>query len=107
MPEGRATVPPSRVATPRGPHAQRRPQRRRPAARHRPRQHGGAVINAVIGAGIFGLPSRVHALLGPYALLAYLACAVLVLLVVLCFAEVGSRFERTGGPYLRVRPGVR
>lgn len=57
-------------------------------------------INAVIGAGIFGLPSRVHALLGPYALLAYLACAVLVLLVVLCFAEVGSRFERTGGPYL-------
>lgn len=57
-------------------------------------------INAVIGAGIFGLPSRVHALLGSYALLAYLACAVLVLLVVLCFAEVGSRFERTGGPYL-------
>lgn len=57
-------------------------------------------INAVIGAGIFGLPSRVHALLGPYALLAYLACAALVLLVVLCFAEVGSRFERTGGPYL-------
>ena len=60
-------------------------------------------INAVIGAGIFGLPSSVHALLGPYALLAYLACAALVLLVVLCFAEVGSRFERTGGPYLYAR----
>lgn len=58
------------------------------------------VINAVVGAGIFGLPSRVHALLGPWALLAYVACALLVLLVVLCFAEVGSRFERTGGPYL-------
>ena len=57
-------------------------------------------INAVVGAGIFGLPSRVHALLGPYALLAYVGCALLVLLVVLCFAEVGSRFERTGGPYL-------
>lgn len=57
-------------------------------------------VNAVVGAGIFGLPSRVHALLGPYALLAYIACAVLVLLVVLCFAEVGSRFEDTGGPYL-------
>jgi basic amino acid/polyamine antiporter, APA family len=60
-------------------------------------------INAVIGAGIFGLPSRVHELLGPYALLAYLGCALLVLLVVLCFAEVGSRFEQTGGPYLYAR----
>src|SRR5690606_14884439 len=57
-------------------------------------------INSVVGAGIFGLPSQVHAMLGPYALAAYLACALLVLLVVLCFAEVGSRFERTGGPYL-------
>ena len=57
-------------------------------------------INSVIGAGIFGLPARVHELLGPYALLAYLACAGLVLLIVLCFAEVGSRFDRTGGPYL-------
>jgi len=60
-------------------------------------------INAVIGAGIFGLPARVHELLGPYALLAYVACALLVLLVVLCFAEVGSRFEETGGPYLYAR----
>lgn len=60
-------------------------------------------INAVVGAGIFGLPSRVHELLGPYALLAYLGCAVLVMLVVLCFAEVGSRFEQTGGPYLYAR----
>lgn len=57
-------------------------------------------INSVVGAGIFGLPGRVHALLGPYAVLAYLACAVLVLLIVLCFAEVGGRFSRTGGPYL-------
>lgn len=57
-------------------------------------------INSVVGAGIFGLPGRVHELLGPYALLAYLACAGLVLLIVLCFAEVGGRFSRTGGPYL-------
>ncbi len=57
-------------------------------------------INSVVGAGIFGLPARVHELLGTWALLAYAACALLVLLVVLCFAEAGSRFERTGGPYL-------
>lgn len=60
-------------------------------------------VNAVVGAGIFGLPSSVHALLGPYALLAYVACALLVLLVVLCFAEVSSRFEDSGGPYLYAR----
>jgi APA family basic amino acid/polyamine antiporter len=60
-------------------------------------------VNAVVGAGIFGLPSRVHEILGPYALLAYIGCALLVLLVVLCFAEVGSRFETTGGPYLYAR----
>jgi APA family basic amino acid/polyamine antiporter len=58
------------------------------------------LINGIVGAGIFGLPSRVHALLGAWALLAYVACAALVLLIVLCFAEVASRFERTGGPYV-------
>jgi APA family basic amino acid/polyamine antiporter len=58
------------------------------------------LINGIVGAGIFGLPSRVHALLGAWALLAYVACAALVLLIVLCFAEVASRFDRTGGPYV-------
>ena len=57
-------------------------------------------INSIVGAGIFGLPSRVDALLGPYSVLAYLLCALLVLLIVFCFAEVGSRFTATGGPYL-------
>lgn len=57
-------------------------------------------INSIIGAGIFGLPSRVDALLGPYSVLAYLLCALLVLLIIFCFAEVGSRFTQTGGPYL-------
>jgi len=58
------------------------------------------VVNTIIGAGIFGLPSRVFALAGPYSLLAYVVCAIPVLLIVLCFAEVGSRFTTTGGPYL-------
>jgi amino acid transporter len=61
------------------------------------------VINSVIGAGIFGLPARVFGLAGTYSLLAYLLCAVLVVLMVLCFAEVSSRFDTTGGPYLYAR----
>lgn len=57
-------------------------------------------INSIVGAGIFGLPSRVHALIGSYSIFAYLLCAALVLCIVFCFAEIGSRFATTGGPYL-------
>lgn len=57
-------------------------------------------INTIIGAGIFGLPSRVHALIGSYSLIAFVLCALIVGLIVLCYAEVSSRFSSTGGPYL-------
>ena len=60
-------------------------------------------INGIIGAGIFGLPSKVYALIGTYSLIAFVACAVVVALIILCFAEVSSRFEETGGPYLYAR----
>src|SRR5215467_10476725 len=58
------------------------------------------VLNSVIGAGIFGLPSRAYALAGVYSLAAYAVCVVPVLLIVLCFAEVSSRFKETGGVYV-------
>ncbi|CAN5197371.1 APC family permease [soil metagenome] len=57
-------------------------------------------INTTIGAGIFGLPSKVTALIGSYSLIAFVACAVIVGFMVLCFAEVASRFKSTGGMYL-------
>jgi amino acid transporter len=60
-------------------------------------------INGIIGAGIFGLPSKVYALIGPYSVVAFVACALVVGLIVLCFAEVSSRFSETGGPYLYAR----
>jgi amino acid transporter len=49
------------------------------------------------------LPSRVYSLSGPASLIAYIICAVAVSLIVLCFAEVSSRFTETGGPYLYAR----
>ncbi len=61
------------------------------------------VINSIIGAGIFGLPARVFALAGTYSLLAFVVAAAAIALVILCFAEVGSRFKATGGPYLYAR----
>ena len=57
-------------------------------------------INLIIGAGIFGLPSKVTALIGSYSLLAFVICAVIVGFIVVCFAEVASRFRETGGMYL-------
>jgi basic amino acid/polyamine antiporter, APA family len=60
-------------------------------------------INGVIGAGIFGLPSKVYALIGPYSLAAFVVCALVVTMIILCFAEVSSRFSETGGPYLYAR----
>jgi amino acid transporter len=61
------------------------------------------VINSIIGAGIFGLPSGAFALAGTYSVFAYVASAIALALVILCFAEVGSRFTATGGPYLYAR----
>ena len=60
-------------------------------------------INGIIGAGIFGLPARVYSLIGTYSLIAFVACALVVALIILCFAEVSSRFDNTGGPYLYAR----
>jgi APA family basic amino acid/polyamine antiporter len=58
------------------------------------------VINAIIGAGIFGLPSKVQALIGSYSLYAFIACAIVIAFIVICHAEVASRFTATGGAYL-------
>jgi amino acid transporter len=57
-------------------------------------------VNGVVGAGIFGAPAAVAALVGSWSPLAALAAAAGILTVVLCFAEVGSRFDSSGGPYL-------
>jgi amino acid transporter len=60
-------------------------------------------INGIIGAGIFGLPAKTYSLIGSYSLFAFIACALVVTLIILCFAEVGSRFDETGGPYVYAR----
>ncbi|WP_375447826.1 APC family permease [uncultured Fibrella sp.] len=61
------------------------------------------IINITIGAGILGLPARLYTLVGTWSLLAYGVSAAVVTLIILCFAEVSSRFNGTGGPYLYTR----
>jgi amino acid transporter len=56
-------------------------------------------INIIIGAGIFILPVVVADKLGPVSYWAYLICGFLMILIMLCFAEVGTIITRTGGAY--------
>lgn len=56
------------------------------------------VINGLIGAGIFGLPAGAARLAGDFSLWLYPLCALLILPVLLCFAELASRFAGSGGP---------
>jgi amino acid transporter len=65
-----------------------------------------SIVNITIGGGIFRLPASVAATLGTGAPLAYLVCAVAMGLIVLCFAEAGSRVSLTGGLYAYIEIGL-
>src|SRR6476659_8838572 len=60
------------------------------------------IVNSTIGAGIFVLPALVAKNLGAAAPLAFIVCAVAMVLFVTCFAMAGSRVSLTGGLYAYV-----
>src|SRR5436190_12689648 len=60
------------------------------------------IINSTIGAGIFVLPALVAKGLGPAAPVAFICCAIAMVLFVTCFAIAGSRVSLTGGLYAYV-----
>lgn len=61
------------------------------------------MINSMLGASIFGLPGTMYAQLGGFSIIAFAGCALVSGLIILCFAEVSSRFNQTGGQYLYAR----
>jgi APA family basic amino acid/polyamine antiporter len=61
------------------------------------------MVNSIIGASIFGLPSVLAAKLGGFSPLGYLEAGSAMLIVAACIAEVSSRYEETGGLYLYAR----
>jgi basic amino acid/polyamine antiporter, APA family len=58
------------------------------------------VVNSIIGSGIFGLPSTIAVLIGRSSVWAVVAAGAGMGVVMACFAEVASRFQQAGGPYL-------
>src|SRR5438067_8545635 len=60
------------------------------------------IISSTIGAGIFVIPATVAKGLGSAAPLAFVCCALAMILFVTCFAIAGSRVSLTGGLYAYV-----
>lgn len=58
------------------------------------------VLNSIIGAGIFALPAAVSARAGVLSPWLFLIVGVLVITIVLTFAELASYFKESGGPVL-------
>lgn len=63
----------------------------------------GLVLNAVIGSSVYGLPGIVAARLGAWSVPAWIAAGLGMGMVILCFAEVASRFRQAGGAYIYAR----
>ncbi len=58
-----------------------------------------AVINIMIGSGIFVLPALVAEHLGAAAIICYGICGGLIFLIALCFIEIGTKITGDGGTY--------
>jgi amino acid transporter len=58
------------------------------------------IINGMIGAGIFGIPADAERLAGAFSPWVFVVCALLIAPIMLCFAQLSSRFSGTGGPVL-------
>jgi amino acid transporter len=61
------------------------------------------MLNTIIGASIFGLPSLLAAHLGRFSPAGFLVTAVGIAAIAGCLAEVASQFRDAGGPYLYAR----
>jgi APA family basic amino acid/polyamine antiporter len=60
-------------------------------------------VNQVIGAAVFALPAALAARAGAWSPWMVAGVGVASMLIALSFAEVASRFDGTGGPYLYAR----
>jgi amino acid transporter len=57
-------------------------------------------VNQVIGGAVFAMPASVAALAGGWSPYLIVGVGVASMMIAATFAEVGSRFDATGGPYL-------
>lgn len=61
-----------------------------------------AIVNGIIGAGIFALPAIVGIAMGAFGVFGYIFCSIMLAAIMLCYAEIGSRVTTSGGSYAYV-----
>ncbi|MCC5822258.1 MAG: APC family permease [Phycisphaerales bacterium] len=61
------------------------------------------IINGMIGAGIFAVPAGAELLAGAFSPWIFALCALAIAPIMLCFAQLASAFNSTGGPVLYAR----
>lgn len=78
------------------------PEPQQPATRRDVGIWGAAflALNGMIGAAIFGLPGKLDAAVGSFAPWLLLIAGLGVMLIALCYADLASRFDASGGPQL-------
>lgn len=60
------------------------------------------IINNTIGAGIYALPAIVGLQMAGASILGYLFCGFMLVTIMLCYVEIGSRINDSGGSYIYV-----
>jgi len=66
------------------------------------RGFASTIINNTIGSGIYVLPAIVSIQMGAAGILGYLFCAAMLVTIMLCYCEIGSKISATGGSYIYV-----
>jgi amino acid transporter len=60
------------------------------------------VINNIIGAGIYVLPAIAGMQMGAAGILGYFFCGAMLVTIILCYMEIGSKVSASGGSYIYV-----
>jgi len=60
----------------------------------------GLLLNSMMGAGMLAAPAKVFGLVGDWSFIVLAISALILLPLILCFADLASRFSITGGPYI-------
>ena len=63
----------------------------------------GIGVNGIVGSGIYLLVGPLARVGGTASVAGVLACGALCVLIALCFAELSSVYDRSGGPYVYAR----
>ena len=72
----------------------------------RRRELVGILLNSMIGSGMMAAPAKVFALAHGWSFAVLGLSALLIMPLILCFADLGSRFSGTGGAYLYARAAL-